>query len=50
MITRTAIDERICPVCLSWVRVGRTVFSHLDTAGRLCAMSGHRPVEGVIEE
>ena len=50
MITRIAVDERICPVCLTLIRVGHTVFTHLDTAGRLCAMSGQRPVEGVIEE
>ena len=42
------INERICPVCLSWVRAGRTVWNHLDTVGNLCVMSGQAPVEGVV--
>ena len=44
-----AVAARVCPVCLLHVRVARTVYTHLDTAGTLCPMSGQRPVEDYTE-
>lgn len=44
------VDEpvvRTCPVCWRLIYVRKTVFTHLDTAGRRCPMSNRRPVEGV---
>ncbi|MCF8605120.1 hypothetical protein L5I01_17335 [Gordonia sp. HY442] len=39
---------RRCPVCLQLVRVRKIVFTHLDTVGYPCPMSGRIPVEGSI--
>lgn len=45
-----AVTVRVCPVCLLHVRIGRTVYTHLDTAGTRCPMSGQPPVEDATDE
>lgn len=40
-----AVAARVCPVCLLYVRMTNIVWTHLDTVGGRCPMSGQKPVE-----